>query len=217
MKKIDVRDIRERASRLMQRGREKAKEGLSVLNEKAQPYTQAAAGPITRWSRKFERSFFATTSTVRIFRKTLTIAAVFAGAGLALGSITLAAFLASVKTASIVAGITLGREAVTRFFTDRKTVTWKNEIGQEIEGTKIQKQKLTATQTQINRLVDKFNDVSGPTEYQQRKLEKILREMDQAAREVTVKSAPEGIPADRYVFAVSTRTWKPAPAVQALS
>lgn len=187
----------------------KIKDVFTKLGDATRPARERVARPVTKWGRIFERNFYATTHMVRVFRKTLAIAGVFSVGGLAMGSITLAGFLASAKVATMVAAITLGREAVTRLFTDRKKLSWKNEIGQEIEGTKIQKQKLTATQVQINRLSDKFNDVSGPTKYQQEKLKLITEEMQKLAKQVTVKSSPSGVSKDRYVFALAAKKWQP--------
>ncbi len=203
--------MKNKVSDTFAKGKERVRWHAASIGEKLLPYVQDIATPVTYWARKFERSFFATTHIARIFRKTLFIAGVFSSVGLAMGSIPLAAFLSSAKAASIVAGITWGREAVTRIFTDKKDTVWKNEIGQEVRGTKIQKQKLTATQTQINRLVDKFNAVSGPTAYQQKKMEKIIHEMKETAKQVTILSAPDDIAKDRYVFAFAKREWKPAP------
>jgi len=201
--------MRKRLSRIAQKSKDYTKGMLAPIKEKALPYIQRIARPVTKHGRTFERNFFATTHITRVFRNTLIIAGVFSGVGLAMGTITGTVFLATAKIATIVASITLGREAITRAITDRKEVTWKNEIGQEVTGTKIQKQKLNATQTQINRLTDKFNSVSGPTEYQQKKFKFIIEETKELTQKVTINSAPTGISKDKYVFAAAKRDWKP--------
>ncbi len=200
--------MKKKLKNIFRRLKSKSKNVFDKINKKTRPMRELLARPITKWGRSFERSFSATANIVMVFRKTLTIAGVFTVGGFILGSISFAALVASAKVASMVAGITLGREMVTRLFTDKKKENWENEIGQKIVATKIQKQKLTATQKQINRLTNKFNDVSGPTKYQQEKLKIIVSEMQELAKQVTIKEAPPNIPKDRYVFAQATKSWK---------